>query len=118
MDRARYVLVRRRVKGGRGRDGEAGAGGDMAGVDRAGRGLVWRRGPGGGQPHAQGWWKASVVGAFKVDAAEIWTEGVASTSNAWNGLEPRAGVAMPEVTDLSATDWNACTREGTPIVAW
>ena len=53
-----------------------------------------------------------------MDAAEIWTEGVAATSSVSNGLELRAGVAMPEVTDLSATDWNGCTRAGTSIVAW
>ena len=68
-------------------------------------GAGWCGGAGQGedQLHAKGWWKSWVVGASEVDAAETWMEGVASTSNASNGLELRMGVAMPEVaTDVTA----------------
>ena len=62
-------------------------------------------GQGEDQPYTQGWWKSCVVGAWEEDAAETWTEGVASTSN-WP--ESGTGEAMPEVTDVSATGWNTC----------
>ena len=53
-----------------------------------------------------------VVGAVKVDAAEIWTEGVASTSKAANGLELRAGVAKPEVaTGVTAGAWEGGMKD-------